>query len=182
MRIALTGSSSTGKTTLAQEISKLIDTLEYLTVDARSIIESFNIINVDNLSKKNFKLFQKEWIKRKRENEFYMKSFVTDRSFIDPLAYMKDRNIIDNVLVEQCVSYMDNYDIVFYVPFGNIPFKSDGYRSDDIVQHENIDKNIQSLLEENKINYYTIEEISVEDRLKYMIRIIKNHESKKLKS
>jgi len=58
MKIAFTGSSSTGKTTLAKEISKLIPTLEYLTVDARSIIESFNIVNVDNLSKENYKIFQ----------------------------------------------------------------------------------------------------------------------------
>lgn len=176
MRIALTGSSSTGKTTLAKEISKIRKTLKYLTVDARSIIESYNIINIDDLSNINFKLFQKEWITKKRNNELAMKDFIADRSFIDPLAYMEDRNIVDNILEQECISYMDDYDIVFYIPFGNIPFKSDGYRFDDITRHEKIDKNIQTLLDKNKIKYYTIEDLSVEDRLIYMMKIIDNNE------
>jgi len=176
MKIALTGSSSVGKTTLSREIAKISDSLEYVTVDARSIIEAFGIKNVDKLSTKYFKLFQKEWVESKIKNELIVKNFITDRSFIDPLAYMKERDIIDNTLKEKCISYMNNYDIVFYIPFGKIPFKSDGYRSNNIERHKNIDKNIQILLEENKINYYTIEEISVEDRLQYMMKIINNYE------
>jgi len=176
MRIALTGSSSTGKTTLAKEISKIRKTLKYLTVDARNIIESYNIINIDDLSNINFMLFQKEWIIQKRNNELTIKDFITDRSFIDPLAYMEDRNIVDNILGQKCISYMGDYDIIFYIPFGNIPFKSDGYRFDDIARHKKIDKNIQILLDKNKIKYYKIKDLSVEDRLIYMIKIIDNYE------
>ena len=176
MKIALTGSSSTGKTTLSHGIASISDSLQYITVDARSIIETFSIKNVDKFSNKDFKLFQKEWIRIKRKNELLIQNFITDRSFIDPLAYMKDRNITDDTLADKCISYMNDYDIVFYIPFGNIPFKSDGYRSDNLERHENIDKNIQLLLEENKINYYTIEDISVEDRIDYMVKVIQNYE------
>ena len=176
MRIAITGSSSTGKTTLAKEVSMMDNNLEYLTVDARTIIQSFNIKNIDNLTPNQFKSFQNEWIIQKKNNETFRDNFITDRSFIDSLAYMRDRDIFDNILEKECISNMLQYDIVFYIPFGNIPFQSDGYRISDISRHKKIDADIRFLLKKHHIKYFVIETLTVQDRIDYMMRIINSYE------
>jgi nicotinamide riboside kinase len=173
MRIAFTGASSTGKTTLAKAINEKIPELEYITVDARKIINELNHINIDNLSEKEFLLFQKEWLSQKITQECKKKNFITDRTYIDAIAYIENKNIDNELLLNTCLSRMKDYDLIFYLPFGRIPFQNDGYRSKNYDEYKNVDAIIQRLLNEQNIPFHIVNIADFDESLNYVISIIR---------
>jgi nicotinamide riboside kinase len=172
MKIALTGSSSTGKTTLAKELCLQSIVKNYITVDAREIMGKYNIKNIDNFTDHDYLLFQKEWIESKIEIENIYDSFITDRSYIDAIGYMKSKNIIDQVLINKCIEKMSVYDFVFYLPYGSIDFLDDGHRSNNIDFNKQVDEEILNLLENENIKYYKVDISNLQDRVLYIKQVI----------
>lgn len=173
MKIAFTGSSSTGKTTLAKALEeKLI--LKYINVDSRKIIDDLNHSNIDNLNEQEFIDFQKLWLNEKLVNEKSIDNFITDRTYIDAIAYMQNRNINNIELFNKYIKNMDIYDFIFYLPIGRIPFFDDGYRSKNEESNKNVDKLIIELLEKYSIKYHKIVLPDLESSLEYILDIIGN--------
>ncbi|XCN74149.1 MAG: AAA family ATPase [Candidatus Electrothrix aestuarii] len=179
MQIAITGASSTGKTTL----SKRVITNKYfqdkailrLNVDARELLRSFDIKNMDKMSILQKKKFQIEYFKKKKLLEEKKDNFITERSFVDVAAYWSVKNLfIDSIdehneFILSCLKKSLNYDLHIFIPFGLIPFQPDGYRSNDLEFHKKIDRQIFSYLEDWSINYIEIKKSSVEERVKEVI-------------
>lgn len=118
MRIALTGASGTGKTTLAQHISEAHG-LPINPVGSRSVSKAMGFdspYDVDRAGKRAE--FQRRLLIEKLEWESAHESFVADRTPLDNLAYtiMHDVNTIDAAMLDAAVHAMRRYDHVVYCP------------------------------------------------------------------
>jgi len=172
VKIAIIGSSSTGKTTLAKELQKQRIVENYITVDARSIIEKYNIKNIDEFKKVDYILFQKEWLELKIKIENGYGDFITDRSYLDAIAYMQSKQFIDKNLIQLCHEKMKTYDVVFYLPYGGISFENDGFRSKNTKFNKLVDSHIIELLKSYTMPYYRINVSNLSERISFIKDII----------
>ncbi len=156
MKIAFTGVSSTGKTTLAEELFKdrgIKSVLyEHLTVDARAILKNMGHKSMDKMTKEQLQKFQLLYLNKKILLEKGKECFLVERSFVDIAAYWIERDSIGapsdvtNLLLEKCRNQSKKYDLHVYFPFGVIPFEEDGYRSENMESHFRVDARILQLL------------------------------------
>lgn len=156
MKVAFTGASSTGKTTLARAlfVDKGIKRVlcEHLSVNARTILNEMGHKSMDKMTKAQLQKFQLLYLDRKLLLEKDKGSFLVERSFVDIAAYWIERdsteapNNITELLIEECKNQSKNYDLHVYFPFGVIPFEEDGYRSLDMESHYKVGARILKLL------------------------------------
>lgn len=183
MKVALTGSSSTGKTTLARKLMedhRFVGIVhEFVTEDARSLLRSLGHTSMDNMSREDLRQFQKLYLNQKSTNEEHRESFLVDRSFVDVAAYWLVRDSFDLPLREQasleseCKALANAYDLHVHFPFGQIPFKRDGYRSEDLTFHQKIADKIHSLLVNWGVRYVTICSSNLEERIQQVLSEVK---------
>lgn len=153
MRIAFTGASSTGKTTLAKEVLALYPNLRAINVDARGLIAEQNCANVSDMSQEQYKRFQIAYIERKLSLECAESDYITERSFVDAFVYWRHHcasisDAIDDCrILDICKRGASRYDIHIHLPFGQIPFTADGYRHNSLDYHRKIDSEIKALLQ-----------------------------------
>lgn len=174
MKIALTGSSSTGKTTLAVELMKdstLVARLgEHLEERARELLRAMGHTSMDRMSRAETRAFQLAYIEAKEQREAQLTRFLVDRSFVDAVAYWIERDDpsdelgLHGVLLDRCRRGALAYDGHIYCPFGVIPFVADGYRSDSSNFHERVDRRIRSLLNEWGVRYLTVNSSGLNER------------------
>lgn len=182
MKIALTGSSSTGKTTLARrlmEIRSFADVVgEFVTEDARSLLRSLGHTSMDAMSRAELRRFQELYLEQKANNERNHERFLADRSYVDVAAYWLVRDSFDLPLNMQqsfegrCRELVSGYDLHIHFPFGQIPFASDGYRSEDLEFHQNIGTKIHELLREWGVKFISIESPDIESRLEQVLHAV----------
>jgi len=118
MRVAFTGASGTGKTTLAEYAAKKHG-LEFNPVGSRSVAKEMGFdspYDVDKVGKRAE--FQRRLIASKREWEASHESFVTDRTTFDNLAYLAlhDVQAIDADLVAAAIDGLRRYTHIIYCP------------------------------------------------------------------
>lgn len=160
MRIGLTGSHSTWKSTLAKLFPNQIEEI------ARWVIaEKWH---PDTLSKSELDDFELVIMKRQIEAEENMKeSFISDRTVIDVLAYATTmcRPSMTARLKDMAEMHLETnpYDLVFYIPI-EFPLEKDGVRFEDEHYQEIIDLQIKKYLKRYKIPYITLTG-TVEERL-----------------
>ena len=154
MKIAFTGAGGTGKTTLAQQVSKTWG-LPYLTNTAREIMKARGIENEtaqNNMSPEalldlQYAIFL--GLQERRETET---SYVTDRLLLD--NYVCALRRCGHAMSEERraawekASIEDLYkmDLVFYTPAGLFPLQADGMRQADVAHQYLIDSAIYGLL------------------------------------
>ena len=182
MKIALTGSSSTGKTTLANELmkSEMFAELvgEFIFEDARSLLRSLGHKSMDDMSRIELRRFQEAYLKQKSENEVGRNRFLVDRSFADVAAYWLVRDSFDlsyeiqEAFARQCRELALSYDLHVYFPLGQIPFDADGYRSENQDFHERIGSKIHELLNDWGMPYLTIESQDLEARVQQVLAAV----------
>jgi len=180
MRIAFTGSTSTGKTTLVEALLQDPTFSEYVsvhhTVDARHILQNLGFHSMDPMTPEETRYFQLTYFIRKLYGERGRSSFVTERSFVDIAAYWMERDTLgcsqfeQRILMDPCEMEAKSYEIHFYLPFDVVPFQSDGWRSEDLDFHRRVDRRIHSLLEAWKINYVTLSTPSHTERIETVLR------------
>lgn len=156
MKVAFTGSSSTGKTTLARRLERRADFSvrfgQVVGEDARSLLRAMGHMSMDEMSRDELREFQRRYFDRKATKESLLQSFLVDRSFVDVAAYWLVRDSHDlpsperDGLVASCEKLAKGYDLHVYFPMGVVPFQSDGYRSEDSTFHRRIDAKIAELL------------------------------------
>ena len=166
-RIAIVGSFSTGKTTLAEALAEKLD-LPLLPEVAREVVELGFKLDKDATPETEALIFLRQY-----NNELSTEEFVGDRSLIDVMAYAGW--VLDNqertkefYLWDECVRLAErrlrrSYSHVFYLPI-EFPIVLDGLRPDDPAFQKDIDERVLSLLRANDIEYVTLTG-SVEDRL-----------------
>lgn len=166
MRLAITGSSSTGKSELAKALlrhpiaRKLLR--ERVNLDARRLIEQLGHRSMDEMNQEEARAFELIYFFRKRELEFGKQQFLTERSFVDVAAYWLGRDAspavrgVTEYVVAECEARAREYDLHVLLPFGAVPFVEDGYRSADGNFHRQIDQRIRDLLSAWKLETITL--------------------------
>ena len=179
MRIAITGTHGVGKTTLAKVLSETLH-LPLITEVAREVAvavgyKSTMEIIADSPARKVS--FQVTLLGAQSAREFYnrTKGFVSDRSILDIIAYMRLyelENIEPNLdtLTENAIDYAaTNYDLVLYLPLiGEGPVANDGFRLTDRVSQEKVDTWIACMVNQLP-NGKIIVENTLKDRLKHAL-------------
>ncbi len=173
-RIAIVGSFSTGKTTLAEALARHLE-LPLLPETAREVVELGFKLDKDATPETETLIFLKQY-----NNELSTDEFVGDRSLIDVMAYAGW--VMDNqprrkesALWDECVKLAErrlraNYSHVFYLPI-EFPIVLDGLRPDDPAFQEEIDQRVIRLLKSHDIDYDTVKG-SVEERMDQINSIV----------
>jgi predicted ATPase len=118
MRIAFSGASGTGKTTLATYVSERYG-LPVNPVGSRSVAKAMGFdspYDVDAVGRRAE--FQRRLVTDKRVWENDHDEFVTDRTTIDNLVYtiLHDVKAIDKSLLDDVIGGLSRYTHVFYCP------------------------------------------------------------------
>lgn len=174
MRIALTGSSSTGKTTLARAFNLRNPEVCVLNVDARSILDAMHIESCNNMTPNVYSVFQRRYIATKIKNERGRSRYITERSFVDSYAYWVlncscsygDR--LNSQVWRICKYCAERYDKHLLLPYGLVPHCDDGYRQPDPVYHKEIEGIIINTLNSWGITYEILYEVDMTYRLKVL--------------
>ena len=159
MKIAITGASSTGKTTLARELINDMPGYRRLNVDARLLLKGQGELNVSKMSNTQYRKFQIDYINNKMANEILSINFITERSFVDCCAYWNYHcsqvsTKAENQQIQQlCKEWALRYDMHIFLPFGIAPFELDGYRNPSPEYHMSIENDIKRLLDEWDLKY-----------------------------
>lgn len=144
MKLGISGSHSTGKSTLAKKLAKELS-LPIVTESARSF-EIHKVSSIEKYSEIQIKILQKQI-----QEELKYDKFVTDRTVIDNLAYWmsicsNSASDSDNeYYICTVLNHLSNYDKFIYVPI-NLPVVDDGFRFISKPFQENIDDIIRTLL------------------------------------
>ncbi len=173
-RIAIVGSFSTGKTTLAEALAPKLD-LPLLPEVAREVVELGFKLDKDATVETETLIFLRQYY-----NEMIHSSFVGDRSLVDVMAYASW--VLENqekrkefALWDTCLSIAKHnlrsqYTDVFYLPieFGIVP---DGLRPMDEDFQKDIDKRMLHFLKLYDVQYQTLTG-SVEDRTQALLEAL----------
>jgi AAA domain len=166
-RVAIVGSFSTGKTTLAEELAPHLG-LPLLPEVAREVAALGFRLDKDASPETEALIFLKQY-----NNELAIPEFVGDRSLIDVMAYAgwvldNQPRRKENALWDECVQLAErrlrsSYSNIYYLPI-EFPIVLDGLRPDDPGFQRDIDERIVSLLKSHDLPYETVTG-GVEERL-----------------
>jgi len=148
MKIGLTGTMSTGKTTLARALGELDIFKDYPIQTERSkYLRDIGIaLNTDSTLKGQL-VFAAE-----RSIELMQENIITDRTIYDVCAFTLSAKSIGNYekrqFTELLMSLRDDYDAIIYVSPVGVDIEDNGVRTVDPIYRNKIDLTIQSMLEE----------------------------------
>lgn len=175
MIIGVCGSSSTGKTTLLDALSReplFIQKVPNRThVDARAILRNMGQQSMDKMTQAQLQLFQRTFIQEKMKLEADLTNFCVDRTFVDVAAFWICRDAprggirFSDEVVELCRAKAASYALHVFLPFGVIPFKSDGYRSEDLTSHQRISDCMRELLNEWELKWVELDQPDLQWRV-----------------
>ena len=175
-RIAIVGSFSTGKTTLGNELARLLD-LPLLPEVARQIVELGFKLDKDATPETETLIFLRQWHAETTHPEF-----VGDRSLIDVMAYaswvLENQEFRkEHYLWEACLdiasqNLRSQYSHVLYLPI-EFPIVPDGLRPEDPEFQKDIDARILDILHTYDVQYYRVTG-SVDERVRQSLEIIEN--------
>lgn len=144
MKIALTGSHGTGKTTLARALAEKL-CLPLITDRARSAAKKAEVNHAGELRRDRFKATYFQCLVLINQLFAEMnEDFVSDRSTLDFLAYWQAYGLPKNTAY-QSLCLANRYDLLVYVPVF-FPPESDGFRDTDSDFQREVDRRILELL------------------------------------
>ncbi|MHB8512885.1 MAG: AAA family ATPase [Actinomycetota bacterium] len=174
MRIAVVGSFSTGKTTLAEAVCGQLD-LPLLPEAAREVLALGFKLDKDATPETETFIFLKQYY-----NEMIHPHFIGDRSLIDVMTYAGW--VLDNqprrketALWEQCLAIAKHhlrsqYTHVFYLPI-EFPIVADGVRPLDDAFQKEIDERMIDVMRRHDIEYQTLRG-SIDERTSALINAV----------
>jgi len=138
MKIALSGSAGTGRTTIARKLSQIVG-YPSLTNLAKAILRDDGFKYGMGLPVEQFLCTpdrQGMLAENKRVMESHYDDFVTDRSWLDLAAYcvqgMLEKEKFDiSEFLNECQEEVEKYDIIIHIPWGRQPLESNGTRTID---------------------------------------------------
>lgn len=187
--VQFTGAQGTGKTTLVNELrnfySEQVDT-SFIGEISRSYKEAGVISGIDNeatavdqiklTSRLLFRYFE-EMVKRNVVITFAERSPFCCYGYLHTLndSLSADFNYAAQQIYDFISLIVDHKQgpelriLTIYVPLG-IPFDDDGVRKED--SREVVDKNIQTVLKNSGVNYYTVQSTDLKERVQELIKVI----------
>lgn len=188
LRIGITGTHSTGKTTLARCLVEKLNNKDRRIIlikeQVRDVAADLSIQNVEEVARRGpkwFSLFQWEILRRQINSEQYAVkngySFVSDRTTLDNLAYYMLGNSGDSEAVRKMYegialkNMKRGYDLILYLPPA-IPLEDDGFRQTDEEFRDKIDRAIRRLIALHGIACYTVKSIALNERVKEVLEAI----------
>lgn len=178
VRLAFTGASGTGKTTLASWVSETYG-LPQNPVGSRSVAKSMGFDNpydVDKAGKRSE--FQHRLVAEKRAWEDARESFVVDRTTLDNLIYtlMHDVYAIDRALLDSVIEGLGRYTHIVFCPVDSfINIGGDALRVSARVYHELYDEIMRAFLRKyvpHKVHVATLRRTELEERKAWVTRLI----------
>lgn len=176
-RIAIVGSFSTGKTTLAEAAADPLG-LPLLPEVAREVAALGFKLDKNATPEVETLIFLRQFY-----NEMAHPEFVSDRSLIDTMAYAgwvldHQERRKEFALWDACVKVAEHqlrsqYTHVFYLPI-EFPIVPDGLRPLDTEFQQEIDTRILDLLDRHDVHFETVTG-SVEDRLGDIVDRCRHH-------
>lgn len=150
MKLALSATHCSGKTTLIQELSKLSEFKDYkLFTEKTKFLRDELGVKLNNDSEL---ISQYIFLGERAKELFSSKNIFCDRSIYDVCSYTLSSKSIPFVDREQfvkgCAPLMQEYDIIFYVNPIGVEIEDNGLRSIDPKYRDDIDFTIRSLLDE----------------------------------
>ena len=184
MRIAFTGSHSTGKTTLLNDIIKYCGgdiKINSITEVARKIIVKGYPLNQDaNID--SYIHYINDQLNEENTYMYECDLFISDNTLLDPVAYAMVKSQLPRPYIpEYFIEMMTNvwlieqtrYDLYVYFPI-EFPLEIDGIRPSDEQYRKDIDEQIRKLLTKHKINYITVSGDEMQ-RKDYLIKVIEEY-------
>lgn len=178
MKVSISGSHSTGKTTLASGVTKLLrkrgsNNVGLIHEVARRVIAMGFPLNQDATIQSYLNYI---WLVLKEEREHAEEFVISDRSLVDLLAYIRTNN--DTTIPEYFVSMLEEllwresvyFDLYCYLPI-EFPLQLDHVRPSDVEYHKAVDTSILKILNEYRLPYEQITG-SIEDRCQQVLELI----------
>ena len=169
MRIAMTGSSGTGKTTMMKELKELLPSYKTFSSVQRTL---HTVVKDFGTSEETTDFTQTCILGVMVYNLKEYPDQLNDRSLLCNFAYSDTSEKVKNseFLRKQFEDAIELYDIIFYFPHGEFECQEDGFRSTDYNFHKKIDIEIQKNIElyKDKVKIVKVTG-SVEERLHTMI-------------
>ena len=178
MRISITGSHSTGKTTLANAVAKILrrrgsNNVGLIHEVARRVIAMGFSLN-QNATIHSYLNYI--WLVLKEEREHVEEYIISDRSLVDLLGYIRTNN--DATIPKYFVSMLEEllwrestyFDLYCYLPI-EFPLQLDHVRPADVEYHKAVDINILQILHEYRLPYKQITG-SIEDRCQQVLGLM----------
>ncbi len=138
MKIAISGASGTGKTTLARMISEHYQ-IPLNPVGSRTVAKEMGFDNPYDVDKAGLRVeFQSKLFEAKRKWEQEHDSFVTDRSYMDNATYCAlhmAEHLTEKILLEH-MKAMEIYDFVFKLRLDAFQSLDDGVRQTNKLYHQ----------------------------------------------
>lgn len=180
MKIAISGSAGTGKTTLAEVLSERMG-VQCIPEGVREYLVSRGVVDFRNMTPADTMEMQSHLLDQKIKLENVHTDFVADRSTADNLAYCLRwcaRDIQDSILSEymvRCEQHISVYDLIVFCPWGAIPYKRDNLRSRHLYYQYEMDRLIFGILAQWTSQYYVLKSIDLEDRVLELQNVISRY-------
>lgn len=172
MKIALTGSGSTGKSTLASAVHDAYG-VPVIPEFAREVIKEMGYSTIKELPPERSYDFQMRVLGKKIQAEDAAESFIGDRCTVDALAYFLRWTARDATkeqaedYIGTCVAQLQKYTHIIVLPWNSLPLVEDGFRSVRPYYQYSIHVSILGLLEDHGIPYWTMPYKTLADRIRY---------------
>ncbi len=167
MRIAISGASGTGKTTLARAIAERYQ-IPLNPIGARDVAKEMGFDNPYDVDQAGRRVeFQARLFERKLEWEQAHESFVTDRSYFDNLTYCALHMLpqVDEAMLKRFSEAMNRYDMVFVLPRAAFQRLDDGIRQTNPVYHLMYESILFGLFHQRHLPWFLLSSPSTEGRL-----------------
>jgi len=168
MRIAISGSEGTGKSTLSRVLAREFG-VPRVREGVRKYMDSHCIDNLRDMSSYEYMKMQWFLLNEKIEQENSLGSFVADRSVADNVAYVlrwcaRDFSdaMLDDFIKTAREHAQETYDLILYLPWGEMPIESDGVRSTRKWYQYEIDRLVWGILQDWDM---PVVKIGVENRI-----------------
>ena len=171
MKIGFCGTMSVGKTTLVNELAKLLEFKNYTSRTERSKhLRDLGIpLNMDSTLKGQL-VFAAE-----RASELLCSKILTDRTVIDVMAFCElseSMTANEAFYLNSALGHLiDDYDYLFYVSPVGVKMEDNGVRETDIKYRDEINKKILNIVDLRNIKYTTIQG-NTEERIKLIKSVV----------
>lgn len=183
MRIAFCGPGGSGKTTLANSLSKHFSSLPLLPSTSRQVMQDMGIESLGEVIGWRRVEFQWRGILSHIANQRSNFSYISDRSVLDFCAYshffFDDENEYEDYL-SVAKGQLSHYNHFFYVPpFSEDPPEADGVRYTGVFSNveDHVRNYLPKLVDEVKTSqFHIVVGKTLEERLDEVLRIIASDE------